>query len=431
MKVRTYPTYWKMDGNLSDRIFRFALSKGRILLPETVLYNSEFIQNDRTNKYNLIVNQLIMNNLEFMDNQQFPLVDSDLIFQWFFNRPKRKGQKALLIKLIEEISEKEYPKDMQEHVIFALEAISMLVYSGAERNGQKSSYLEVFASIEYENYVDDQNRPHLSELFLELLEERQGYKSISNDRFMDLTEEGFEDFFAATQQLSKLGERKSMRLVGNNLVKSNLSTVKGMHIYFVNQKMKSSFPLTTNKQFISETKMVFSNKNSVVLYPSEEETRFFETNYQEEFKSRELGKIIVNEVDELLNRFSEKLPKEVDANQNFKSEYEFLRRLITAKVGLIHQAESSKPVLIELLKSVYNSIDVEHLDTDDANKEAMFPNVNHKTLVSNILIGPCGIGLSIKNGRLTISVGPYFNQETGKAKIDWIDDLFSQCLVQI
>ena len=68
--------------------------------------------------------------------------------------------------------------------------------------------------------------------------------------------------------------------------------------------------------------MVFSNKNSVVLYPSEEETRFFETNYQEEFKSRELGKIIVNEVDELLNRFSEKLPK-VDANQNFKSEYEF------------------------------------------------------------------------------------------------------------
>ena len=291
---------------------------------------------------------------------------------------------------------------------------------------QKSSYLEVFASIEYENYVDDQNRPHLSELFSELLEERKGYKSISNDRFMDLTEEGFEDFIAATQQLSKLGERKSMRLVGNNLVKSNLSTVKGMHIYFVNQKMKSSFPLTTNKQFISETKMVFSNKNSVVLYPSEEETRFFETNYQEEFKSRELGKIIVNEVDELLNRFSEKLPKEVDANQNFKSEYEFLRRLITAKVGLIHQAESSKPVLIELLKSVYNSIDVEHLDTDDANKEAMFPNVNHKTLVSNILIGPCGIGLSIKNGRLTISVGPYFNQETGKAKIDWIDDLFSQ-----
>ena len=52
-----------------------------------------------------------------------------------------------------------------------------MVYSGAERN-DRNQVTWRFASIEYENYVDDQNRPHLSELFLELLEERQDCKSI-------------------------------------------------------------------------------------------------------------------------------------------------------------------------------------------------------------------------------------------------------------
>ena len=145
MELRTYPTLWKIrmvicQIEFLDSLF---LRVGFYYLKQCYTTLS-FIQNDRTNKYNLIVNQLIMNNLEFMDNQQFPLVDNDLIFQWFFNRPKRKGQKALLIKLIEEISEKEYPKDMQEHVIFALEAISMLVYSGAERNGTEIKLLGGF-----------------------------------------------------------------------------------------------------------------------------------------------------------------------------------------------------------------------------------------------------------------------------------------------
>ena len=101
---RTYPTYWKMDGNLSDRIFRLLfLRVGFYYLRQcyTTLSLSKMIEQKIQ-----LDSQSNNNNLEFMDNQQFPLVDSDLIFQWFFNRPKKEGKKALLIKLIEEISRK-------------------------------------------------------------------------------------------------------------------------------------------------------------------------------------------------------------------------------------------------------------------------------------------------------------------------------------
>ena len=57
----------------------------------------------------------------------------------------------------------------------------------------------------------------------------------------------------------------------------------------------------------------------------------------------------------------------------------------------------------------------------------MFPNSEDEFL-SNMLIGPCGIGWSLDNGRLTMTLGPWLNRDWGGEKLNWAKDFFHELL---
>ena len=142
--------------------------------------------------------------------------------------------------------------------------------------------------------------------------------------------------------------------------------------------------------------------------------------FPEEFSQHNTAQRILDEVRTILQNFLQahqnagEVGERNDAgDEPQRRAVEFLRRGVLRYLADKHSSAELGVATGDLLNRAYNSIDVQTVSVEQANTESMFPNSEDEFL-SNMLIGPCGIGWSLDNGRLTMTLGPWLNRLGGR-----------------
>ena len=272
-----------------------------------------------------------------------------------------------------------------------------------------------------------------SEEFEQLLDSRKQFTANTIkfvDQLVTLT-----DFSIALKRLKDNGEKSSRRRGGKTLQKQNLPISQQTKVYVVlEDEYDSCFPLTTKTAWLSEHSHIYSSPASIVLTATTEEWSKMNDKFPEEFSQHNTAQRILDEVRTILQNFlqAHQNAGEVGERNDAEDEeqrraVEFLRRGVLRYLADNHSSAESGVAMGDLLNRAYNSIDVQTVSVEQANTESMFPQSDDEFL-SNMLIGPCGIGWSLDNGRLTMTLGPWLNRDWGGEKLNWAKDLFAKLL---
>jgi hypothetical protein len=424
--IKTLASLWNLESDkLAAQVFRFALANGNILLSQTILYNSEHLD-DNPNKFKMIHTTLGTKNREFIKSDDYPLKNNEWHFHFFKHYTKKR--KSLFRELLEAIVDGDYDDETLMLLTSVLEGVTLAVHRHRDQlaDEMREAYWQELANFGYGSHIHD--KVPLSQEFKELLELRTNY-SRNIESFLQLADHGFTDFAGGIKSLKDNGFNNKRKLAGDDLGRNNLPITSKTHIYLVKEKEhQSCFPLTTNRQMLSASSKVFSEKASLVLFPEDDEYDVLKELYNEQTEKSNLKSVIEGEIKNILDQFCESLSS--DNNKGTPPEdhqFEFLRRLVLRYVSSKLYQPGASSTLEKQLRYAYHRINIKQLDTNEAMNEQMFQGIKDEYL-GNILIGSCGLGFSFKKNVLTLTLGPWLNQEMGHEKLYWLDDLFGNLL---
>ena len=427
---------WNLaPGRLSSMVFRHALFNKMALLPDTILLkNAPYFQQNPVQAQQA-VNLLHRLDHQFITDDEFPLEEIEAFNHFFSYVPGRRENSILLRELIESIIMKDEELNQGPNALFAhsLEALVLAQHQFLNLIDEASHdhYWRDLAAIGFENYKSDE--VIWSEEFEQLLDSRKQFTANTIkfvDQLVTLT-----DFSIALKRLKDNGEKSSRRRGGKTLQKENLPITQQTKVYVVlEDEYDSCFPLTTKTAWLSEHSHIYSSPASIVLTATTEEWNKMNDKFPEEFSQHNTAQRILDEVRTILQNFlqAHQNAGEVGERNDAEDEeqrraVEFLRRGVLRYLADNHSSAESGVAMGDLLNRAYDSIDVQTVSVEQANTESMFPQSDDEFL-SNMLIGPCGIGWSLDNGRLTMTLGPWLNREWGGEKLNWAKDLFAGLL---
>ena len=429
---KTAAAEWNLaPGKLSSMVFRHALIHKMALLPDLILLkNAPYFQQ------NPVQARQAVDLLHRLDHQliaadDFPLGERELFIHFFSHVPGKK--RILLRELIESIVSKVEKINENPNILFAhsLEALVLAQHQFLKLidEAQHENYWKNLAAIEFENYKSDD--VIWSEDFAQLLDRKKQFNA-NTIKFID---EELNDFSNALDSLRKNGEKSSQRKCGKTLQKENLPITQQTKVYVVlEDEYDSCFPLTTKSAWFSEHSQIYSSPASIVLTATTEEWSKMNDKFPEEFSQHNTAQRILDEVRTILQNFLQahqnagEVGERNDAgDEPQRRAVEFLRRGVLRYLADKHSSAESGVATGDLLNRAYDSIDVQTVSVEQANTESMFPNSEDEFL-SNMLIGPCGIGWSLDNGRLTMTLGPWLNRDWGGEKLNWAKDFFHELL---
>lgn len=428
VRLNSTASRWFLEpGKLANHLFTFALQRGTILLPDIILFQSEFFSTHAADR-DRAIDLLARNDLAFIETEAMPIKKEELwnMFFSFFTRTTSTSQ-VLLNQLISfQLSEDEH-----ELMAYILEAFILYMHGRLSDLSEEMQphYWSMLAGLRLDEF--NQESVRWSANFQTVLQERENHTATTIPFLEQLREGNIPGGYrGAVKELSNSGKNSSESAAGMHLERRKIPVLDRTFVYFDTSSAagQSCFPQTVPKRLRSDRHKLYADAATLLLRPSPDEWSALNEAYGEALAMGSLSNIIVEQVKSVLTDFQQELNEtvhELDSNIEFNvhQELEFLRRLILRNIASNHDPHATGTPLNKILARARARIQFTILNQDEVKNQAMFP-TSDVGVIRNIKIGPCGLGFSIDRHKLIVSLGPWLNTSVSEMKLGWMEDLF-------
>lgn len=428
VRLNSTASRWFLEsGKLAHHLFTFALQRETILLPDTILFKSDYFSNHPADAARAI-DMLGRNNLAFIETDSMPVMVEELwtMFFLYFTRSTSTSQ-----VLLNQLMSFQLGEDEHELMAYILEAFILFMHEHLTDLGEEMQqhYWSMLAGLSLDEY--NQETVRWSTNFEAVLQERENHTATTIPFLQRLRDGDIAGGYrGAVRELSNSGMNRTERAAGMYLVRPTIPILDRTFVYFDTSSAagQSCFPQTVPKRLRSERHKLYGDSATLLLRPSDDEWNAINEAYGADLAMGSLSDIIVEQVKSIFSDFQRELNESVDeldsgAVSNDQPELEFLRRLILRSIASNHDPHATGTPLNEILARASARIRFTILNQDSVKDELMFP-TSEEDVIRNLRIGPCGLGFSIDNHQLSVSLGPWLNTSVSEMKLGWMEDLF-------